>query len=73
MINWFIQQSPTVQAAIIAGLASILVAIITGIFKLIEYRKKGQKSASNINIMQSTTGNNNRFIGIQNSGEKRND
>ena len=46
MINWFGQQDPAVQAAIIAGAASIVVALITGIFKFgvqIEKRKMNHR------------------------------
>ena len=59
MINWFGQQDPAVQAAIIAGAASIVVALITGIFKLMEVwrsnrKKKNESQGSTINITQST-------------------
>lgn len=74
MINWFGQQDPVVQAAIITAIASIVVALIPGIFKLIEVRrldreKKNESRGSVINITQSATGKNNTFIGIQNNKE----
>lgn len=72
MINWFGQQDPAVQAAIIAGAASIVVALITGIFKLMEVwrsnrKKKNESQGSTINISQSTSGNKNTIIGVQNN------
>jgi len=74
MINWFGQQDTAVQAAIIAGAASIVVAIITGIFKMTEVRRSNQKKknesqGSTINITQSTSGSKNTFIGVQNNKE----
>ena len=72
MINWFGQQDTAVQAAIIAGAASIVVAIITGIFKMTEVRRSNQKKknesqGSTINITQSTSGSKNTIIGVQNN------
>ena len=49
MINWFGQQDTAVQAAIIAGAASIVVAIITGIFKMTEVRRSNQKKKNESN------------------------
>ena len=74
MINWFGQQDTAVQAAIIAGAASIVVAIITGIFKMTEVRRSNQKKknesqGSTTNITQSTSGSKNTFIGVQNNKE----
>lgn len=73
MLDWFLQQDSTVKAAMIAGGATIIVALIGGIFKLIEVvitsrRNKGQTQNSNINITQSSKGGkNNTFIGVQNN------
>ena len=72
MINWFGQQDPAVQAAIVAGVASIVVALITGIFKLLEVwrsnrKKKNESQGSTINITQSTSGSKNTIIGVQNN------
>ena len=72
MIYWFGQQDPAVQAAIIAGVASVVVALITGIFKLMEVwrsnrKKKNESQGSTINITQSTSGNKNTIIGVQNN------
>ena len=72
MINWFGQQDPAVQAAIIAGVASVVVALITGIFKLMEVwrsnrKKKNESQGSTINITQLTSGNKNTIIGVQNN------
>ena len=72
MINWFGQQDPAVQAAIIAGIVSVVVAIIKGIFKLLAWHSnqgKNELQGSEINITQSTTGSNNTIIGIQNNKE----
>lgn len=73
MINWFGQQDPAVQAAIIAGTVSVVVAIIKGIFKLLEVwhsnREKKELQGSEMNITQSITGSNNTIIGIQNNKE----
>ena len=74
MINWFGQQDPAVQAAIIAGAASIVVALITGIFKLMEVwrsnrKKKNESQGSTINITQSTSGSKNTIIAVQNNKE----
>lgn len=72
MINWFGQQDTAVQAAIITGAASIVVAIITGIFKMTEVwrsnqKKKNESQGSTINITQSTSGSKNTIIGVQNN------
>lgn len=72
MINWFSQQDPTVKAAIITGCAGIIVALISCIPKLLELlkaKKTDCEKKSSINITQSTTGNNNTIIGVQNNKE----
>ena len=74
MINWFVQQDPAVQAAIITGVVSFVVALVTGVFKLIEVwrsnrKNKNESQGSTINITQSTSGNRNTFIGVQNNKE----
>lgn len=75
MLNWFLQQDPTVKAAIIAGGATIVVALIKGAFKLIEIcitnrKKKSEAQSDSVNISQTATGNNNTFIGVQNNGKE---
>ena len=72
MLNWFEQQDSAVQAAIIAGIVSIVCAVVTGIFKLLAVWRSNRKNISKdseINITQSTTGSNNTIIGIQNNKE----
>lgn len=74
MIKWFGQQDTAVQAAIITGVAGIVVALITGIFNFMEVRcsnrkKKNVSLGSTINITQSTSGSKNTIIGIQNNKE----
>lgn len=75
MLNWFLQQDSTVKAAIIAGGATIVVALIGGVFKLIELcitnrKKKNEVKGSGVNILQTTKGNNNTIIGVQNNGKE---
>lgn len=72
MLSWFLQQDSTVKAAIIGGGATIIVALISGIFKLVELcasnqKKKSEGQNTGINISQTTTGHNNTFIGVQNN------
>lgn len=72
MLNWFLQQDSTIKAAIIAGAATIVVALIGGVFKLIELyitnqKKKSEVQSNGVNISQTATGNNNTFIGVQNN------
>lgn len=54
----------------------VITAIITGAFNLIKSQwsrqsKDSKMHDSTINIMQSTTGNNNTFIGVQNNKDDR--
>ena len=70
MINWFGQQDPAVQAAIVAGVASSVVALITGIFKLLvvwrsNRKKKNESQGSTINIRESSSGSKYTIIGVQ--------
>lgn len=72
MISWFDQQDAAVQAAIIAGAASVVVTLITSIFKLMEIwrsnrKKRNEPQGSKINITQSTSGSKNMIIGVQNN------
>ena len=78
MIEWFIQFNPAVQAAMIAGAATIIGAIIKGIFDLIsnacsKRKSKGHAKEKRIKIKQSTKGNENTIIGIQISNEEIDD
>lgn len=75
MLNWFLQQDSTVKAAIITGGTAIAVALIGGVFKLIELcitnrKKKSEVQGNNVNISQPVTGNNNTVIGVQNNGKE---
>lgn len=72
MLSWFLQQDSTMKAAIIGGGVTIIVALVGGIFKLMELCVSHQKEKSEaqnavVNISQTTTGNNNTFIGVQNN------
>lgn len=72
MLSWFLQQDSTMKAAIIGSGVTIIVALIGGIFKLMEFcvshqKKKSEAQNSVVNISQTTTGNNNTFIGVQNN------
>lgn len=75
-MEWFMQQNQVVQAAIVTGIFGVITAIITGAFNLIKSQwsrqsKDSKMHDSTINIMQSTTGNNNTFIGVQNNKDDR--
>ena len=75
-MEWFMQQNQVVQAAIVTGIFGVITAIITGTFNLIKSQwsrqsKDSKMHDSTINIMQSTTGNNNTFIGVQNNKDDR--
>ena len=75
-MEWFMQQNQVVQAAIVTGIFGVITAIITGSFNLIKSQwsrqsKDSKMHDSTINIMQSTTGNNNTFIGVQNNKDDR--
>lgn len=75
MINWFGQQDTAVKVAIITGIASIVVALLKGMFKMmkvwrLKQKKKDELQKSNINITQSTSGSKNTFIGVQNNNKR---
>lgn len=75
-MEWFTQQSQGVQVAIVTGTFGVITAIISGVFKLIKSRwscqsKDNKMHDSTVNIMQSTTGNNNTFIGVQYNKDDR--
>lgn len=72
MLNWFSQQDPAVKAAVItgcAGIIGILISCVPKFLELLNAKKKGNEKNSSINITQSTSGNNNTFIGVQNNKE----
>lgn len=71
MIDFFLSLDKAVQAAIIAAFGGILVAIINGLFSLINNRKKrnhktSKSTADKVSINQTSNGHHNTFIGIQN-------
>lgn len=65
MLKLFENLSPTVQAAIIGGCATLIATIIAGLFSIV---KKGKGSKSGTNIKQSQgIGNKGTQIGVQNN------
>lgn len=69
-MDWFIGLAIEIKVALISACAFILVAIINGIFSLIGSRKKKNETRTT-NVTQTTTGNNNTVIGIQNNVTER--
>ena len=74
MVELFLRLDKTVQVAIITLCGGVLVAIINGVFFLfINRKKKVQQTrttiADKVTITQTSNGNNNSFIGIQNNGK----
>lgn len=74
MVELFLRLDKTVQVAIITLCGGVLVAIINGVFLLISNRKKKVQQtrttiADKVTITQTSNGNNNGFIGIQNNGK----
>ena len=69
-MDWFIGLAIEIKVALISACALILVAIINGIFSLIGSRKKKNETRTT-NVTQTTTGNNNTVIGIQNNVTER--
>jgi len=69
-MDWFIGLAIEIKVALISACALILVSIINGIFSLIGSRKK-KNEIRTTNVTQTTTGNNNTVIGIQNNVTER--
>ena len=65
MMGWFENLDPKVQAAIIGGCATLIAAIIAGLFSLVK-KGKGTKSSTNIKQKQGI-GNKGTQIGVQNN------
>ena len=72
-MGWFLSLDNTVQVAIIGGIATVCAAIISGLFAIWASRRKSKddavSSGSTVTITQSSSGNHNTFIGIQNNGK----
>lgn len=66
MLEWFVVQTDEVKAAVIAGCVAILVALINGVFSLVGKKNKS-KTTPAYTVNQTSTGNNNTQIGIQNN------
>lgn len=60
MKEWFCDLDPVVQAAIIGGIATIVAAIIAGVFSVI--KRKGKSSSKSV-VKQRQFGKNNMQIG----------
>lgn len=69
-MDWFIGLAIEIKVALISACALILVAIINGIFSLVGSQKK-KNGTKTTNVTQTTTGNNNTVIGIQNNVTER--
>ena len=65
MLEWFNSLTPGVQASVIGGCATVIGAVITGVFSLIK-RKKETKNITNIKQKQGIA-NKGTQIGIQNN------
>ena len=68
MVELFLSLDKTVQVAIITLCGGVLVAIINGVFSLINNRKK-KNAQTNATVNQTSNGHHNTFIGIQNNGK----
>ncbi len=72
-MEWFSSLDKTVQVAIITALGGIIAAIITGLFSLINKKNKDttvKKNSESTRITQTSYGDNNTFIGVQNNSRK---
>lgn len=69
-MDWFFGLATEIKVALISACAIVLVAIINGIFSLVGSRKK-KNEIRTTNVTQTTTGNNNTVIGIQNNVTER--
>lgn len=69
-MDWFFGLGTEIKVALISACAIVLVAIINGIFSLVGSRKK-KNDTRTTNVTQTTTGNNNTVIGIQNNATER--
>lgn len=74
MVEFFLSLDKTVQVAIITLCGGVLVAIINGIFSMINNRNKkntqtNTTTSDKITVNQTSNGHHNTFIGIQNNGK----
>lgn len=74
MLELFLSLDKTVQVAIIALCSAVLVAIINGLFSVLNNcKKKNQQAdtttADEVTITQTSNGHHNTFVGIQNIGK----
>ena len=72
-MDWFIGLEIEMKVAIVSACGLIFVALINGVFSLINTKKKNNDTDNNTTntITQNTTGNNNTIIGIQNNTKER--
>ena len=71
-MDWFISLEIEIKVAIISASGLLLVAVVNGIFSLLGVKqKKYEQDAKTNTITQTTTGNNNTVIGIQNNIKER--
>ena len=72
MVDFFLSLDKTVQVALIALCSAVLVAIINGIFSILNNKKsklKDSTESDKVSITQTANGHHNTFIGIQNPGK----
>lgn len=74
MAELFLSLDKAVQAALITACGGVLVAVIKGLFSLLNNRKKKNHKTKKavtdkITITQTSSGHHNTFIGIQNIGK----
>lgn len=74
MVEFFLSLDKTVQVEIITLCGGVLVAIINGIFSMINNRNKkntqtNTTTSGKITVNQTSNGHHNTFIGIQNNGK----
>lgn len=72
MIDFFCSLDKTVQVALIALCSAVLVAIINGIFSILNSKKsklKDSTKSGKVSITQTANGRHNTVIGIQNVGK----
>ena len=76
-MEWFTNLESTLQVALVSGIATVLAAIISGIFAILSNKKKDgtvKKSSDSTTFTQKINGNHNTVIGIQNNvGGKNNE